>query len=102
MSSTTKLLNINLLFILTIISGLFVMTYYLFQVGGLSQDIYLLEDYKIKLATLLENNKSLDINFSKMSSLSNIENYLANRDFVKPTQSQVKYIQILEGSVVTK
>ncbi|XOA43021.1 MAG: hypothetical protein ACKKMO_00925 [Candidatus Nealsonbacteria bacterium] len=78
------------------------MTYYLFQVGGLSQDIYLLEDYKIKLATLLENNKSLDINFSKMSSLSNIENYLANRDFVKPTQSQVKYIQILEGSVVTK
>ncbi len=100
MSSTTKLLNINLLFVLTIISGLFVMVYYLFQVGGLSQDIYLVEDYTIKLATLLENNKSLDINFSKMSSLSNIEDYLASRDFIKP--SQVKYIQILEGSVVTK
>lgn len=100
MPGTTKTLNINLLFVLTIISGLFVMIYYLFQVGGLSQDIYLLEDYKTKSATLLENNKSLDINFSKMSSLSNIENYLANRDFIKP--SQVKYIQILEGSVATK
>ena len=96
----TKILNINLIIALTVISGLFVLVYYIFQVGALSHNIYLFEDYERKLATLLENNKSLDINFSKMNSLSNIENYLAKSDFIKP--GQVKYIQILEGSVVTK
>lgn len=96
----TKVLNINLIIALTIISGLFVLVYYIFQVGALSQNIYLLEGYERKLATLLENNNSLDINFSKMNSLSNVENYLAKSDFIKP--GQVKYIQILEGSMVTK
>lgn len=96
----TKALNINLAFLLTIILGIFVMVNYILLVGALSQDIFLLENYENKLATLLENNNSLDINFSKVNSLSNIEDYLARTDFIKA--SQVKYIQILGGSVVTR
>ena len=96
----TKALSINLLFILTLILGLFILVNYIFQVGALSKDIYLLDDYQRKLANLLESNNSLDINFSKVNSLSNIEDYLLKGDFVKA--SNVKYIQILGGSVATK
>ena len=96
----TKALSINLLFILSLILGLFILIQYVFQVGALSKDIYLLDDYQRKLANLLENNNSLDINFSKVNSLSNIEDYLARTEFVKA--SHVKYIQILGGSVATR
>ena len=96
----TKVLSINLLFILTLTLGLFILVNYIFQVGALSKDIYLLDDYQRKLANLLDDNNSLDINFSKVNSLSNIEDYLARTDFIKA--SQVKYIQILGGSVATK
>ena len=96
----TKAISINILFILTLILGLFILIHYVFQVGALSKDIYLLDDYQRKLANLLENNNSLDINFSKVNSLSNIEEYLLKSEFVKA--SQVKYIQILGGSVATR
>ena len=96
----TKALNINLLFILSLILGLFILVHYVWQVGALSKDIYILEDYERKLSTLFENKNYLDINFSKVNSLANIEDYLAKSNFVKATQ--VKYIQILGGSVVSK
>ena len=96
----TKVLNINLVFVLTLILGLFILVYYVWQVGSLSKNIYILEDYERKLSTLFENKNYLDINFSKVNSLSNIEDYLAKSNFVKATH--VKYIQILGGSVVSK
>lgn len=96
----TKTLNTNLIFILTLMSGLLVLVSYVFQIGSLNQDIYSLANYEIKLSSLLENNKTLDINFSKVNSLSNIEDYLVKSNFIKP--AHVKYIQILEGSVATK
>jgi hypothetical protein len=96
----TKALNINLVFTLTLILGLFILIHYVFQVGALSKDIYILEDCERKLSTLFENRNYLDINFSKVNSLSNIEDYLAKSNFVKATQ--VKYIQILGSSVVSK
>lgn len=96
----TKTNNIKILRFPFFILTLFCLVYYIFQVGALSQELYLIEDYENRLVMLLEKNKFLDINFSKMSSLSNIENYLMSRNFVKP--SQVKYIQILESSVVSK
>jgi len=95
----TKTNNIKILRVPFIILTLFCLVYYILQVGALSQELYLIEDYENRLGMLLEKNKFLDINFSKMSSLSNLENYLMSRNFVK---RQVKYIQILESSVVSK
>ena len=96
----TKALNINSLFVLSLILGLFVLINYIFQVGALSKDIYLLDNYQRKLTKLLENNNSLDINFSKVNSLSNIEDYLLKGNFVKA--NHVKYIQIIGSSVASK
>jgi len=82
-------------FILIILLGL-----YIFQVGTLTQAIYLIKDYEKKLDSLSKENEILEINFSKSNSLSNIENFLSKENFVK--SNKVKYIQILESSVLNK
>jgi len=73
---------------------------YIFQVGILAQQEYLIWDCEQKLAILLEDNTFLGIGLSQKNSLSNIENYLVDKSFVKA--SQVRYIQILPGTVVSK
>jgi cell division protein FtsB len=94
----TKALNIKIIWLPTIILSLFLLVFYILQVGALSKDIYLLGSYERKLAQLSENNNFLDVSFSKMNSLSNIDEYLAVSDFIKT--NKVKYIQILDNSVV--
>jgi cell division protein FtsB len=79
----------------------FLLIFYVFQVGTLTQKIYLKADYEKKLEKLSKENKVLEIEFSKLNSLANIENYLTGKNFVKAKPNEVKYIQILEGSVVT-
>ena len=76
------------------------MSLYIFQVGSLTKDIYLIKDYERKLDNLSKGNETLEINFSKSNSLSNIEGFLSKENFVK--SNKVKYIQILESSVVAK
>lgn len=65
---------------------------YIFQVNFLTREVYLIRDYEKKLTQLSQENENLEINFSKASSLSNIENYLQSQNFEKV--SQIKYIQI--------
>ena len=96
----SKAININLIFIFTVIFGVCVLVYYILQVGALSQDIFLLDDYERRLAALFDNNRNLDIDFSKMNSLSRVDGYLASRDFIKPVR--VNYIRLLESSVAAK
>ena len=76
--------------------------FYIFQVGTLTQKIYLKSDYEKRLEKLSKENEVLEIEFSKLNSLANIENYLTGENFVKAKPNQVKYIQILEGTVVAK
>lgn len=89
-------LVINLIFFLVL------SIFYIFQVGTLTQKIYLIKDYEKRLEKLSKENEVLEINLSKSNSLSNIENYLIGENFVKTKAGQVKYIQILEGTVVAK
>ncbi len=96
----SKAININLIFIFTVFFGVCVLVHYILQVGALSQDIFLLDDYERRLAALFDNNRNLDIDFSKMNSLSRVDGYLASRDFIKPVR--VNYIRLLESSVAAK
>jgi hypothetical protein len=79
----------------------FLAIFYIFQVGTLTQKIYLIKDYEKRLEKLSKENEVLEINLSKSDSLNNIENYLLNGNFVRANPGQVKYIRILEGTVVT-
>jgi len=87
---------INLIFLLVL------SIFYIFQIGALTQKIYLIKDCEKRLEKLSKENKILEINLSKLDSLNNIGNYLLNENFVKVNPNQVKYLQILESTVVTK
>lgn len=71
---------------------------YIFQVNSLVGENYLLKNQERKLAEIKKEKEILEINFSQVSSLANLETYFQTQDFVKA--SQVKYIQILEASIV--
>jgi len=72
----------------------------IFQANSLAREVFLIKSYEEKLNQLSENNEILEINFAQSNSLENIGNYLQNKNFEKV--SQVKYIRILESSVVKK
>ena len=67
----------------------------------MTQKIYLIKDYEKRLEKLSKENEVLEINLSKSDSLNNVENYLLSENFVRANPGQVKYIRILEGTVVT-
>jgi len=75
---------------------------YIFQVGNFTQQNYLQKDYEKQIEKLLKETGTLEITFSKSDSLNNIENHLISENFVKSNPKQVKYIQILGPTVVTK
>ena len=81
----------------TFISILALLVFYIFQVNTLTKETYLIQSCEEKLSQLSGENETLEVNFSKVNSLANIENYLQNQNFEKV--SQVKYIHILESSV---
>jgi len=64
------------------------------------RETYLVQVYQRKVGVLSQENKTLEINFSQVNSLSNITNAINNLNFEKA--GQVRYIQVLEGQVVTK
>ncbi len=82
---------------ITLISILALLVFYIFQVNSLTNGTYLGQSCEKKLSQLSGENETLEVNFSKANSLTNIENYLQNQNFEKV--SQVKYIYILESSV---
>lgn len=73
---------------------------YIFQVNSYAKETYLIEDYQERIAQLTQENKGLEVSFSKTNSLSNVEEYLKSKNFEKV--SQVTYIQILETQVVKR
>ena len=94
--------KLNLRFVWIFLFGLSfsLLVFYIFQVNSLTGETYAVKNYQAKITQLTQENKNLEITFSKTSSLSNLENYLKNQNFEKI--SQVKYIQILESQVVKK
>jgi len=86
--------------IVTFISIFCLLSLSILQIGFLTKEFYLIKNYERRLTELSKENKILEIDFSKMNSLANIENYLLNEKFVKI--NGIKYIQIMESSIATK
>ena len=87
-------LNLSLRFFrtLSLISIISLLIVYIFQVTALARDRYNLEAGRRKLADLIEEKGTLEINFSKVQSMANLDAYLLSRDFEK--EAKTKYIQI--------
>ncbi len=77
-----------------------VLLFDIFQMNSFTSEKYLIQKYKQKLDNLIKENNMLEINVSRLNSLSNIDNYLAKNNFVR--ENKVKYIRIFESSVVAK
>ena len=99
----TKTIAFKNFWILSIALILSLLVIYIIQVGGLARDKYLLRVYEKELVSLSKNNKFLDIDFSKMNSLSHVDQILAeNSGFVKVKSDNVKYIKIIESSIASR
>ncbi len=81
------------------ISTISLLIFYIFQLGVITQKIYLLRDFQRDSSALSEKNKSLEINFARLDSLSNIDAHLASSNFLKIKAKEIKYIQILDSEV---
>lgn len=81
-----------------LIFGLLV--FYIFQINEMTKISYLLSNYEKKVNKLTEENKNLEINFSRINSLENLESLAKNLNFEKV--KKIHYIQVRETTVATK
>ena len=97
----TKSITLKNSWVFTFILISSLLAIYIIQVGLFARDKYLLKSYGEELASLSKNNKFLDIDFSKMNSLSRVDQILAeNSGFVK--SNNVKYIKIIDSSIASR
>ena len=100
----TKTLKLNLtlklfwLLVLAAILSLFLVC--VFQLNAYTKEFYLVKNQENRLKLLTQENKLLEINFSKANSLNNIGSYVENQSFEKVTQ--VEYIRVFESTALAR
>lgn len=92
--------NLRIFWILFLILTGILLVFYIFQINSVIQKAYLLQGYEKKLNEISRENKKLEINFAKVNSLENIESLVKNLNYEKV--GKIRYIQVLEGQIVTK
>lgn len=95
----TLKLNFKIFWTLSLISLMTLLVFYIFQVGSLAREKYLLKNYENKLSETTLQNTGLEVDFSKFNSLNNLPNHLEALGFERV--KNIKYLQIL-GEVVRK
>ncbi len=93
-------LNKKIIGVLSFILIIALFASYIIQANLVTKDKYLIKKKEIKVEEIAQENKKLKINFAQETSLENIEKMAQNLGFKKT--SEIKYIKILEGSLVTK
>jgi len=86
--------------IIIIGSLLLLLSSFVFQVGEMSRKTSLIKDYEEQADYLVQQNKELEVSFSKNNSLKNIEDSLQELNFEKV--AQVEYIQVMDNAVAAK
>ncbi|TFG35110.1 MAG: hypothetical protein E4H47_02320 [Parcubacteria group bacterium] len=71
-----------------------------FQLNARTREVYLLGQYQDQLNILTQENKVLEINFSKTNSLNSIGDLAQNQLFEKT--DKIEYIRILETTALAK
>ena len=91
-------IGLKFFWILSFISIISLLIFYIFQVNAMIGKIYLIQNYQRKINELSRENKTLGINFYQANSLSTIESLVKNLNFEKV--ERIHYIQVLESQVV--
>lgn len=93
-------LSLKIFWILGCVSVLSLSIFYVFQVNEITKETYLTKNYLKEIDSISRGNKILEINFAHISYLGDIEKNVQALNFEKV--KKIKYIQILEGSLVVK
>jgi len=86
-----KKFSLRFIIISNILLIIFLLIFYVFQINSVIKESYLIENYHQKIKSLSEENKNLEITFSHLDSLSNIENLVAGLNFEQT--DTIHYIQ---------
>lgn len=90
----------RIFWVFTSFSVISLLVFYILQVNFLTKDNYILKNQEKKLIEIKKEGEILKVDFAKANSLGKIEAYFQNQNFEKA--NGVKYIKILETSVVSK
>lgn len=90
--------NLKVVWILSFIVIGFLLSFYLSQVIEVTEISFSISNYEKKIATLSKEDKNLEINFSQVNSLANLEAVLNNLNYEKV--EKIHYIRVLGEQVV--
>jgi len=77
---------------------LFLIILCVFQLNTYTKELYLIKNYEKQLTQLTQEKGILEINFSRINSLNNIDKYVQN--FEKA--DRIEYIRVLGGTALAK
>jgi hypothetical protein len=72
----------------------------IFQINAQTRESYLIIQYQQQISLLTEQNKALEIDYSKTSSLRNIGDFMEKQEFVR--SNQIEYVQLLGETAFAK
>jgi len=93
-------INFKIFWILSFILIIFLLSFYIFQVNNLAENIYQIRISQKKINELSKTEEILKIELAKANSLSNIEKLVENFGFEKT--EKIRYLQILESELAKK
>jgi len=78
----------------------FLLISYIIQVNQLTKANFYVANYEKELASIIQENKNLEMDFSRANSLANLEFLLENLNYIEV--NRIHYIQVLEETMVAK
>ncbi len=88
--------NWKLIFAAGLLFASLLWIFYAYQINQLTRGAYLIKGYDKQIKGLLQESKTLEVNFAESSFLGQVEKKTEELDFKKTTS--VKYIQIMDRS----
>ena len=92
--------NLKSFWLLGFVLGLIFFVVCIFQLNAYTRDVYLIQSYEIEISKLTQENRFLEINFSRDNSLNNIGSFVQNGNFERV--KEMEYIRVLEKTVAAR
>ena len=93
-------LNFKSFYFLSAIVLFTLLVFYIFQVTSLAKETFLLQNYQKRINELARDNENLEIDLAQTNSLEKIGKLAESLNFAKT--DKVRYLQLIEGQVVSK
>jgi len=92
--------NLKILWFFSFLTLLSLFVVCIFQLNAYTKELYSLQNYEKRLDQLTQENKLLEIDFSRANSLANMGGLIQGQAFEKA--GKIEYIRILESTALAK